>query len=252
MRKRYPQTYLFDRSKSNFELKKQLFSDVTNLTIVTPSHWLADLVQQSFLGPYPVKVIPHGIDLGVFQPIDGSAMRSALGISPNMFVLLGVAPSFKLKGKGFQYFLELSTTIEPDAVIVLVGASPKQMKALPSNIIGLERTENVQQLVAYYSMADVFVNPTLEETFSLVTAEALACGTPVVAFDAGALPELVVDGCGIVVPIGDVGEMHRAVLAIKQMGKSTYAENCVSRAERKYDKHRQYRQYIDLYESVLK
>jgi glycosyltransferase involved in cell wall biosynthesis len=81
-----------------------------------------------------------------------------------------------------QYFLDLSAILENDEVIVLVGLTKKQVENLPENIIGITRTHNVQELVEIYSAADVFVNPTLEETFGMTNLEAQACGTYAVTF----------------------------------------------------------------------
>ena len=81
--------------------------------------------------------------------------------------------------------------ITEDYIIVLVGVNRKQIKTLPNNIIGLSRTNNVNELVELYSAADVFFNASIEETFGLPTVEAMACGVPAIVYDCTALPEVI-------------------------------------------------------------
>jgi len=84
--------------------------------------------------------------------------------------------------KEFEYFIEPSKLIEPDETIVMVGLSKNQLKQLPKNVIGITRTNNVQELAEIYTTADFFFNPTLEDNFPTANLEALACGTPVITF----------------------------------------------------------------------
>ena len=99
-------------------------------------------------------------------------------------MILGVANVWDQR-KGLKYFLELADILENDEIIVLVGLTKKQVESLPANIIGITRTNNIQELVEIYSAADVFVNPTLEDNYPTVNLEAQACGTYVVTFDSG-------------------------------------------------------------------
>ncbi|WP_198429581.1 glycosyltransferase [Thermosipho africanus] len=171
------------------ENKKELFTGLENLTLVTPSQWLADLVKKSFLKEYPVVVIPNGIDISVFKPTP-SDFRKKYRIE-DKFVILGVANVWEER-KGLKYFFELSKLLNEDEVIVLVGLSRKQKKNLPKNIIGLSKTNSVQELVGIYTTADVFVNPTLEDNYPTVNLEAQACGTFVITFDSGGAKETII------------------------------------------------------------
>jgi len=186
----YPGSLFFDNSKRNFERKRKVFTGVKDLTIVTPSKWLAGLVKQSFLRDYEVVVIPNGIDTTVFRPVQSDFKRRH--DIEDRFMILGVANVWDQR-KGLKYFLELADILENDEVIVLVGLTKKQVENLPENIIGITRTHNVQQLVEIYSAADVFVNPTLEETFGMTNLEAQACGTYVITFDSGGTKETIID-----------------------------------------------------------
>ena len=105
--------------------------------------------------------------------------------------------------KGLGFFIEISQMLKNDEVIVLVGLTEKQKRKLPGNVIGITRTENANELAKVYTAADVFVNPTLEETFGLVNLEALACGTPVITFDTGGSIECIDQNTGFVVKKGN-------------------------------------------------
>src|SRR5699024_8593107 len=135
----YPASWFLNNSRDNFNRKKEAFTGMKNLTIVTPSNWLANLVKKSFLREYPVKVINNGIDLDIFKPI-----KSSFRIDNNLenkFIILGVANLWDAR-KGLKYFLEMSKSLKKDEVIVLVGLSEKQIKKIPNNIIGISRTDS--------------------------------------------------------------------------------------------------------------
>jgi putative colanic acid biosynthesis glycosyltransferase len=140
----YPTSVLFDNSRKNYQMKKKLFTSIKNMTIVTPSQWLADLVKQTFLSKYPVKVINNGIDTNVFKPIDSMAIRQKYGLI-DKFIALGVASTWGQR-KGLNHFIELSEMIDSNCVIVLVGLNDQQIAELPHNIIGIKRTSNMREL----------------------------------------------------------------------------------------------------------
>lgn len=182
----YPTSWLMDRSRENFRLKKSLFTGIKNLTIVTPSHWLAGLVKQSFLKEYPVEVIHNGIDLNVFKPTP-SDFRKKYHIEDKK-IILGVASPWTPR-KGLKDFIKLAELVDEETRIVLVGLNDKQSKRLPENIIGIKRTNNPKELAGIYTAADVFFNPTYEDNYPTTNLEALACGTPVVTYNTGGSPE---------------------------------------------------------------
>lgn len=188
--KDYPKA-IFSHAKRNFKRKKQIFCGVPNLTIVTPSKWLAELVKQSFLKEYPVQVINNGIDLTVFKPT-ASDFKEKYGLQ-NKKVILGVANVWE-KRKGFDDFLELAKLISDDYRIVLVGVTDEQLKKLPPKVIGIKRTNSATELAQIYTAADVYVSPSREETFGMTVVEAMACGTPAIVYNLTALSELSVFG----------------------------------------------------------
>lgn len=182
----YPKTFK-DNSFWNYNKKKKLFLDL-NITIITPSEWLSQLVKKSFLKNYQVYVINNGIDLNIFKPTK-SNFKTKYGID-NKKIILGVAGVWD-KRKGLKDFLELSKIIDDSYVIVLVGLNKKQIKKLPDNIIGITRTENKFELAGIYTSADIFLNLTHEDNYPTVNLESLACGTPVYSYDTGGSTEFV-------------------------------------------------------------
>lgn len=184
----YPKSILFDNSKSNYIRKKIAFTGVKNMVLVTPSQWLKDLVQQSFLREYPVEVHYNEVDTSVFQPTP-SHFRQEYGLEEKKIVL-GVASTWS-RNKGLADFEKLAAMLDDSYKIVLVGLSKKQIAALPKCILGLERTHNAIDLAKIYSAADVFVNPSKEETFGMTTVEAISCGTKAVVYKDTACEEVV-------------------------------------------------------------
>jgi len=248
-RKSYPKSILIDNSYNNYEKKRKLFTGLDKLTLVTPSEWLARLVKRSFLKEYPVKVINNGIDLNVFKPVPGD-FRERNNLT-NKFIILGVANNWE-KRKGFEYFIELSKLIEPDEAIVMVGLSKNQLKQLPRNIIGITRTNNVQELAEIYTCADVFFNPTLEEVMGLTNVEAQACGTPVITFNTGGSIETVDNSTGLIVEKGNLEEAIKMIRRVKTEGKDKYRDSCIKRASKYYNKDDRFQEYIQLYEESYK
>lgn len=236
----YPATMLSGNVAENFTRKKQAFTGVPNLTIITPSHWLASVAKNSFLGEYPIVPIYNGVDLQVFKPTQ-SDFRARYGLEHKR-MLLGVANIWDSK-KGLDDFAVLSERLDDSYKIVLVGLDEMQIRQLPEKIIKLPRTDSLEELVAIYSAADVFINPSVEETMGLTTAEALACGTPVITYNKTAVPEVADATCGMAVDC-DPEEICKALETI-----NFKKEACLQRAAF-FEKRKQYLEYLKIYESV--
>ncbi|PLT31787.1 glycosyltransferase [Peribacillus deserti] len=244
----YPSSFLVNNSPSNYKRKSKAFTGINNLTIVTPSLWLANLVKKSFLKNYRVKIINNGVDLSVFKPVK-SGLRKRYKIE-DKFLILGVANVWTEK-KGFNHFIQLSKKLENNEVIVLVGVTERQKKYLPENIIGINKTNSIQELAEIYSHADVYVNLTLEEVMGLTNIEALACGTPVITFDSGGSVECIDSKTGIVVEKGNQIKLFEEIRKIKNEKVKFHKESTIERAKSMYDKTILYNQYLDLYQNVL-
>lgn len=239
----YPKS-LFDNSKKMYRLKKRLFTGVENMTIVTPSEWLAGLVRQSFLKDYPVTVINNGINLSVFKPTE-SDFREKYGISADKKILLGVAFGWGVR-KGLDVFIELYNRLSAEKYqIVLVGTDKKTDKQLPKGIISIHRTQNQTELAEIYSAADLFVNPTREDNYPTVNMEAIACGTPVLTFRTGGSPEMVTEKTGSVVDCDDIVALESEVKRICETSPFN-KEDCIESAK-KFDENERFLEYIELY-----
>ena len=232
-KKQYPYSWFWDRSKQLYARKKQLFTSLPNLTLITPSEWLAQLVKQSFLGRYPVCVINNGIDLNVFKPTP-SNFRQTYGIG-NKKIILGVASVWSYY-KGLDVFVSLHARLDRERYqIVLVGTDRNVDQQLPEGIISIHRTQNQKELAEIYSAADVFVNPTREENYPTVNMEAIACGTQVVTFNTGGCAEMLNQDCGIVVSDNSVDELEKMIIVAssKQIDTECYLQHAQQFNERK-------------------
>lgn len=241
----YPISLFCDASERNYNEKNKLFNRLNDLTIITPSEWMAQMVKKSFLCKYPVEVVNNGIDLKKFVYREPeSRLFDKYKISRNRKIILGVANIWDAR-KGIEDFFSLSNVLPDEYQIVLVGLSKRQIRGLSHNIIGIQRTENQEELVMLYSLSHVFMNPSLEESFSLVTAEAIACGTPVIVLDTSAVKELVCDSNGIVL------SRHKAedyLRAIKELEERHLSRENVMKTAGKYDVNVFTKKVIDLYE----
>ena len=195
----YPQSLLLDNSRRNYERKKLLFTGIPDLTLTVPSHWLESRVKQSFLGEYPVQVDYNKIDRTVFKPTPGD-FREKYGLEKKT-ILLGVASVWEER-KGLKDFLALSSMLDDRYRIVLIGLSEEQRKNLPQNILGLPRTNSLEELAQAYTAADLFVNPSVEETFGMTAMEARCCGTEAIVYKDTACEEIVNQFGGIAVDRG--------------------------------------------------
>lgn len=245
-KKSYPRSVIFDNSKSNYARKKKAFIGVKNMTLVTPSQWLAGLVKESFLGDYPVQVIPNGIDTEVFKPTP-SDFKKRYGLD-GKFLILGVANVWE-KRKGFDYFLDLSKYLSDDEIIVLVGLSDERIKNLPNNIIGIKRTNSAKELAEIYTAADVFFNPTLEDNYPTVNLEAQACGTYVITFDSGGAKETIISKeSGIAIKPCNAEDIMNLIRVLRSKGRK--AANVDSSARSVISHRFMVGSYISLYEKL--
>lgn len=240
--KNYPSSKV-DNSRQMYALKKKWFTGVKDMTLVTPSKWLADLAKQSYMKEYPVRVIHNGINLQIFQPTS-SDFRQRYHCE-GKFLLLGVAFGWGDR-KGLDVFIELARRLNDHFQIILVGTNDQVDRLLPENIISIHCTEDQKELAKIYTAADLFVNPTREETLGLVNIEALACGTPVVTFRTGGSPECIDGTCGAVVALNDIDGLEQIILSTCE--KRPYMETaCIERAKL-FDKESKFEEYVKLYE----
>lgn len=230
-KKEYPVSWGIDASRKNFVSKKEMFTALKRVTVITPSEWMASWVKKSFFKDYDVQVINNGIDLTQFKYKIDRNIYGKYRIPDEKKILLGVASVWS-KRKGLEEFINLSEILPNEYQILLVGLNRNQIKKLPMNIVGVGRVDSIEELASFYSIAHIFVNPSTEESFSLVTVEAMACGTPVIVLNTSAVKELVNSENGIVL------EKHHAqdyLRAIKQLEMLTLPRESIRRTVLKYD-----------------
>ena len=234
---------LFDRSKEHYELKRRMFNACDNLTVVSCSDWMADFVRRSFLQDKRVEVIKNGVDLSVFKPEKKQTGGNAFGI-------LAVSNVWN-DSKGLSDIIKLRELLFDEYNITIVGLAANQVDTLPKGITGIQRTQNVKELVKLYSDSSVLVNPTYADTFPTVNLEALACGTPVITYRTGGSPESVTRETGVVVEQGDLEAMADAIKVVCGGDREKYRKNCRKRAEECFDREKCFDKYLNLYEHLL-
>ncbi len=249
-KKEYPASLLLDRSQQNFIDKKRIFNSVKNMTIVSVSKWLSEKVSQSFLNKHDSRIIYNGVDLEKFFPKNSRDKIDEIYNTKNKFLLLGVATTWSDR-KRLDDFIELNFYLDNSFAIILIGLSKNQIKSLPKNIIGIERTESQDELCEFYSASDLFLNLSVEETFGLTTAEALACGTPSVVYNTTACPELVNEDTGFIVEKQNISELVNVINKAKIKGKQYYTSACRQRAKWLFDKQERFLEYLNLYNEIL-
>ncbi len=237
-----------DRTKKNFTEKKEMFTGNSNLYIATVSKWLKDEVKQSYFKGKSVECIYNGINTEIFQYRENK-IKNKLGIF-DKFMILGVASVWNSR-KGLEGFLEIASRIDDDSVVVLIGITTEQKRLLPDNVIGVEKTNNQIELAEFYSAADVFVNLSIEETFGLVVAEAMACGTPAVVYNSTACPEVPSDGSGFIVEPGNIDGVLECIQTVKIEGKEKYSGKAIKRMREKFSQQNMLDGYLNLYKKCM-
>ena len=208
----YPKSVFIDASNRNYKMKRDLFSNIPNLTIQVPSEWLKGRIKQSFLSDYEVDVVSNTVDESIFKPVE-SNFKEENGLVGKK-IILGVSTSWQER-KGLFDFLKLFEIIDSDHVIVLVGLTKKQIKAMPKGLYSMPITYDMKKLAEIYCAADVLVSLSKEETFGLTVLEAVKCGTPVVVYKDTACEEIAATYHGVVVD-WDIQEVWKAILKIEK------------------------------------
>ena len=245
LRNNYPASFV-DRSSKNYAEKKQLFTSLNHVRIVTPSEWLKNLVEESFLGIYPVTCIPNGINPKVFR--HKQPQEISFHLPKDKKIVLGLAASFTLPIKGYADFIRLRSILPNDYLIIMVGVSAKQKRELPDGIIGFEHTRNVEQLVDIYNQAHLFLNLTYDDTFPTTNLESLACGTSLLTYRTGGSPQAITEATGYIVEQGDLERVRDIIMSHEKTPATIDA--CIDRS-RLYDRNTTYLQYVELYRNML-
>ncbi|MGP1469492.1 MAG: glycosyltransferase [Hoylesella shahii] len=247
----YPKSWLTDRSYRNFEQKKETFLSLKHLTLVPVSQWLQRQLQQSFFKHTPTHLIYNGIDTDVFsKQTKVNWIKKKYAIPEHCAIVLGIASNWYRKG--LPDFLQLASLLPPSIRIVLVGLSKsEQQLAAQAGIIAINRTDNIQELCALYSAANVYFNPTWEDTFPTTNLEAMACGTPVVTYKTGGSTEAITLETGAIIEKGDLQTAAIEIGRLCQQPTSTFEDVCRQHIVRYFNKEERFLEYLNLYAQYL-
>ena len=247
----YPASWFFDWTAAMFRAKKRVMEGFESLVIVSPSRWLAGRIRQSFFQNFPVEVIPNGIDTEIFRPRAVPAPLSESRLEGRR-IILAVAPGLMSNRKGGRWVLDLAhRLLDRPYKFILVGVEDTS-QSFPENVMALGYVASQSELAAYYSLAEVTLLVSEKETFSMVCAESLCCGTPIVGFESGAPPEVAPAGYGRFVPYGDLEALEKAVVGIIS-GREPLSspEACHDFGRGRYARETMAGKYLELYEKML-
>jgi glycosyltransferase involved in cell wall biosynthesis len=165
-------------------------------------------------------------------------------------VVLGCASPWSTR-KGYQDFIALRQLLNSSYQIAMIGLSQKEIRQLPEGITGIQRTESVEELAQWYTLADVFVNPTTQDNFPTTNLEALACGTPVITYDTGGSPESVDKQTGRIVPVKNIILLSKNIKEVTSGRREEWRQACRNRALKHYNKKNQFFKYLTLYKNLV-
>lgn len=255
-RRGYPASLFFDFTEYMWRRKRELFTGAAPKIIVTPSEWLTGQAASSFFGEYPCVTIRNGIDArDVFYPRDKRKCREKYGYGIEERLVLGIAVGYRDPRKGAKYIIQMAKDLTKEARVILIGWGEADNGLLEGidNIITLPATSDTDMLAEYYSMADVFVLPSLAENYATVTLESMACGTPVIGFDAGGIPEQLIGNRGIIVPTGNQEAFDRAVRqALKPDNGLLRGDELADVIRRENSTENMVKEYLEIYERLLR
>ncbi len=233
--------------------KKKLLA-IPHLYITDVSEWMSHEALKSFLRDTPNYIIRNGIDMQIFRPLH-SDFRIRLGLE-NKYVILGPASKWLLPVNR-DLLINFVGQMQTDEILLLFGVcTDKQMDYLDSlhfldgKVRTYGYTKNRKELAALYTMSDIFVNTTHEDSLSLINVEAQACGTPVVTFDQTGPKETVDNVNSFNVPVGDVEKLYKKIKLVRKSSKEVISRKCQMFVENKFDMHNNYQLYIKLYKYI--
>ena len=251
----YPNTY-FDSSAWMWPRKRKLLGEVWKPVIVAPSKWLADLVTEACNGKLRVEVIPNGIDTTVFRPVNRLQARKELRLPEDRKIVLFAANKPSERRKGGVYFFAALKYVQADSWMALaVGGAVDLAQRVPPGVEvqQLGYVEGAEAMAKVYSAADLYCITSLADNFPTTVLESMACGTPVVGFAVGGIPEQVTEECGRLVAPGDAKALGQAITELldDDTKRKKIGELCRERAEREYNLKLFIERHLALYSELV-
>jgi glycosyltransferase involved in cell wall biosynthesis len=258
----YPDTYpkiRRDSTKWEWKLKNWVYEQ-TNLTIVTPSKWLAEQAKLSMLNRFEIHCIPNGIETNAYQPLEQENCRQILGISQGKKVLMFAADSLRDSRKGGDLLksalLQLPKTLKEELVLLIMGSGGENIaKTLEIETVNLGYLTSDRLKSMAYSAADLFIFPTRADNLPLVLQESMACGTPMISFDIGGVADLVRQGVtGYLAKSENASDFATGIMELLEDNnlRKKMGENSRRIALEEYPLELQVEKYIELYSQILR
>lgn len=241
-------SFFFDTTHKCLTDKEKWIASLNNLVVVGVSDWITNEARKSIYKGKRICRIYNWIDQKLFS-YKKSNLREQHGVSNKKMILM-VSSGLSEK-KGYNEMIYLSKNLSTEYQLFYIGRN-KQKLFIPDNVIHIEHTDNVNQLAEYYSSADVCVNTTLYETFGMVTIEAMSCGTPVIVYNNTASPELVGNGCGVVVNQDDgMDSIINAIKEIETWDRDVTRLKCIMHTKSLFNREQLIQEYINIYKSLI-
>ncbi|MDZ8079524.1 MAG: glycosyltransferase family 4 protein [Nostoc sp. DcaGUA01] len=257
----YPETYpaiARDNTHIEWKLKNWVYSK-SHLSIVTPSQWLTEQAKKSMLSRFPIYYIPNGIDTDAYQPLNAEKCREILGIPANKKVLMFGAHLLQESRKGGDLLVKalqnLPEALKSEILLLILGkASEKfgELGGIPTLKLGYVSSDRLKSIA--YSAADLFIFPTRADNLPLVLQESMACGTPMISFKVGGVPELVRPGItGYLAQLEDTQDLSNGIVQLLEDSqlRQKMGENCRAIALQEYTLDLQIQRYLQLYQQVF-
>lgn len=248
-----------DNTHLEWKLKNWVY-DRSNLTIVAPSRWLTEQAEKSMHRRFSIHHIPYGIDTDAYQPLDAEHCRSVLGIPSDCKVLMFGADSLKDPRKGISLLIEalqtLPQSLKQEALLLTFGNGGEAISktvGIPSLNLGYVSSDRLKSIA--YSAADLFVFPTRADNLPLVLQESMACGTPMVSFKVGGVPDLVRhDVTGYLANPEDTEDLRNGIVQLLESSnlRKQMSQTCRTIALQEYSLQLQTNRYVELYQQILK
>lgn len=242
---RYPKSWFRDRASEIYEMKKQAYNEANNIVFIGPRYVVNNAKASKMMEHKNVVALDETIDVELFSPKNANGLRNELQISKEKIIIVCIAPSNN-PSKGSRYFVELAELFENDDRYIFIHVAYVGNKEnLPSNLIveGYVRDQN--RLAEYYSLADLFVFPSLVDTMPNACLESLACGTPILCFDISGMPFVADDTTGKFVEAGSIKELQDVIINTEKKSQETI-DTCRTYALGRYDN----REYFSKIEKI--
>ena len=241
-------SWFFDKTATEWKRKAKAYAKFEKLTLVSVSSWLQKRAQQSpMFKNRDFQVVGNGVNTQIYQPVDANKLKKQLNLTDEK-VILHVTPSFRSAVKGGEHVIEIAKRLQEENVKIVIVGFDGFDGPLPSNVITIHHTQSQQELVHYYSLADVTLITSKMETFSMVCAESLSCGTPVVGFKAGAPEQIAIPEYSEFVENGNLEALE---ITVKQwLNKKIDPKLVVDLVNDKYSTITMIAKYIDAYKTL--